>query len=63
MSFSLLLMQQVLLVCSLVILQPFGRPLVEAGQAFFEMERQKNALHRVLEFGAGKCFDWMARIL
>ena len=52
-----------LLVCLLFVLQPFDRALVEAGKAFFEMEREKNALHHVLEFGASKCFDCVAKTL
>ena len=55
-------MHQVLLACSFVILQPFGRALVEAGKAFFEMEREKNALHRVHEFGTSKGFDYVAKL-
>ena len=55
-------MQQILLICLLCVLQPFGRALVEAGKAFFEMEREKNVLHGILEFGTGKCFDCIAKL-
>ena len=46
-----------LLVCLCCVLQPFGRALVEAGKAFFGMEQEKNTLHGVLEYEAGKRLD------
>ena len=50
-------------VCLFCALQPFGHALVEAGKAFFGMEQEKNALHGVLEFEAGKPLDWLVRAL
>ena len=46
-----------LLVCLNIVLQPFGRALVEAGKAFFNMEQERGAFRGLLEIHAGKCFD------
>ena len=56
-------MQQVLLACLLFVPQPFGCALMEAGKDFFEMERERNALHHILELGASKYFNCIAKTL
>ena len=45
------------------VLQPFGRAMVEAGKAFFNMEQERGAIRGLLEIHAGKCFDLFCPIL
>ena len=55
-------MRSMFSVCLCRILQPFGHALVEAGNAFFGMEQEKDALCGVLAFKAGKRLDLLVRI-
>ena len=43
--------------CLCTVLQPFGRALVEAGKAFFNIEQERSTFRGILESHAGKCFN------